>query len=420
MNEPLRILLVEDSPTDAKLIAQELRKLDRPIEHERVDDPSAMRTALMGKRWDIVISDWSMPRFSAHAAIGMLRDLQLDLPFIIVSGTIGEESAVEAMRTGACDYLLKDKLGRLTAVIDRELRESHERSARREAESALRASEARFARLADAGLIGIVVADVHGKVHDANDAYLRVVGFRRDELLAGGLRWDSLTPPEWVAANRAAGEQLELAGATEPWQQELFRKDGTRVPVLIGVAMLDHPRCIVFVADLSAQRRAEEAKARLADEAEREHAGRLRAEQALKHSEEQLRHAQKMEAVGRLAGGVAHDFNNLLSVILSYGELMRDDLKPGDPLRGDLDEIHKAAERAAGLTRQLLLFSRQQVTAPEVVDLNDVLAGMNRMLGRILGEDIELVIATEPALWRVRVDVSHIEQVVMNLGALVR
>jgi len=400
-NEPLRVLFVEDSASDAKLIAQELRKLGRPIESERVEDLAGMRSALALQRWDAVISDWSMPKFTAPAALALLRELGLDVPFIIVSGTIGEEALVEAMRSGAHDYVLKDRLGRLTAVVERELRESKERVARRQVESALRESEARFARLADSGIIGIVFADVFGTTLDANEAYLRIVGYTREELVSGAILWGQLTPPEWIASDQAALAQLEETGAAQPWEKELLRKDGTRVPVLIGVAMLDHPKCIVFVADLTARKRAE--------------AGRTRAEEALRQSEEQLRQSQKMEAVGRLAGGVAHDFNNMLSVILSYGELMLSVMPQADPMRADVDEIRKAANRAASLTRQLLLFSRQQVAEPRVIDLNDVLSTMSNMLQRILGEDVELVSIPSPALWYVHVDVSHIEQVVMNL-----
>ncbi|MDB4944139.1 MAG: sensory box histidine kinase/response regulator [Labilithrix sp.] len=136
--------------------------------------------------------------------------------------------------------------------------------------------------------------------------------------------------------------------------------------------------------------------------------------------EEQLRQAQKMETIGKLAGGVAHDFNNLLSIILSYSELLADDLPPGDPMRSDLEEIRGAGQRAVELTRQLLAFSRQQVLEPKIVDLAAVASGMENMLRRLLGEDIELTCSVAPGIGKVLVDPGQIEQVILNLAVNAR
>ena len=516
----MRVLMIEDSTTDAKLVLQALRSPGVAVESERVEDAEALRAALEQKPWDIVISDWSMPRFSALAALEIVKNSGLDLPFIIVSGTIGEETAVEAMRAGARDYVLKDKLGRLRPAVERELRERADREARRAAEQSarsqetrfraliehsadaitltaldgtllyvspamirmlggqvddwvgkpgldfihpydrekvgaimsrirepgaasatvqfrafhkdgsivwleatatnmvgesavgaivgnvrdvteqkrtldeLRLSEARFRRLADSGIVSVVVADVHGNIHDANDAYLQLMGYTREELLAGNIRWTDMTPPELKHSAEQAVEQLKATGVAQPHETEQLRKDGSRVPILASVAMLEFPYCISVVMDLSE---------------------RKRAEAALQRVEEQLRQAQKMEAVGSLAGGVAHDFNNVLSVILSYSELILAELKANDPLRGDIEQIRTAGNRAAELTRQLLMFSRQQVIEPKVLDLNAVLLGLDKMLHRILGEDVDLVSTPGSHLGRVRADPGSIEQVVMNL-----
>lgn len=396
----LDILMVEDSITDARLIVKELEKSGRAIHTHRVDTPEDLRKALE-RSWDLVLSDWSMPRFSALAALRLVKEHDVDLPFIIVSGTVGEDMAVEAMRAGAHDYVLKDRLSRLVPAIERELRELTERRAHRRAQDALRESEARFRKLAESGVIGIITADLSGDVIDANDAYLGMVGYSRQDLRERAVNWKALTPPECADLAARAAEQLLATGIAPAWETESHRKDGSRFPVLVGVAMLDDVRAIAFIADLTERNRAEE--------------GRRRAEDALLASEEQLRQAQKMEAVGRLAGGVAHDFNNILSVILGYGALILEGLTSSDPMRADVEEITRAAGRAADLTRQLLAFSRRQVVEPQVLDFAGVLSGMEKMLQRLLGEDIELVFVAPVSEGRVRADKTQLEQVVLNL-----
>jgi two-component system, cell cycle sensor histidine kinase and response regulator CckA len=151
-------------------------------------------------------------------------------------------------------------------------------------------------------------------------------------------------------------------------------------------------------------------------ELEREVARHRNTAEALEHSETQLRQAQKMEAIGRLAGSVAHDFNNMLSVIVGATDLLLEELNPLDPIRPDVDAIRKASQRASALTRQLLAFSRQQVLAPRVLDLNELIHELQKMLDRLLGADIELILRCERELPPVRVDPSQIDQVIMNLA----
>src|SRR5262249_35044398 len=134
-----------------------------------------------------------------------------------------------------------------------------------------------------------------------------------------------------------------------------------------------------------------------------------------KHLEEQLRRVQKMEAVGNLAGGVAHDFNNLLTGILGFTDIVLEQLGKTDPVRDDVNEIQKAAQRAASLTRQLLAFSRQQVLAPQLLDLNSAVFEVEKMLRRLIGEHINLVIVREPALGRIKADPGQVQQVLVNL-----
>lgn len=394
----LRVLLAEDSVTDAKLVVLELQRGGYDVAVHRVETAQSMASALADETWDIVISDWSMPSFGALEALMTLKESGLDIPFIIVSGTIGEEIAVAAMRAGAQDFLLKDRLARLVPAIERELREREGRESERRAVRALRESEARFSRLAESGIVGIATADLSGAMLDANEAYLRLIGRSREDLSAG-LHWSQVNPPEWLGRDALLAEQLRSTGVAGPWEQEILHRDGTRVPVLVGVAMLGTNECISFIADLTE---------------------RKRAESALSDSEAQLRQSQKMEAIGSLAGGVAHDFNNLLSVILSYCDLALESLPAADPLRADIGEVRRAGERASELTRQLLAFSRRQVLRPRLLDLSEVIASMAKMLQRLLGEHIELSIRCPDAAPAVKVDRGQFEQVVMNLAVNAR
>jgi PAS domain S-box-containing protein len=285
----------------------------------------------------------------------------------------------------------------------------------RKAESALRESEARFRHLAESGIIGIIVADTAGNIVEANDAFLRMVGYSREDLMSGAVRWTEMTPAEWHERDQAALRELETTGAARAWEKEYLRKDGSRVPVLVGVAMVEPPRALAFVLDLSQQKRTEEFGAQAVALAQRESTHRERAEVALRKTEEHLRQAQKMEAIGRLAGGVAHDFNNLLSVVLSYSDLILRDLSSADPMHADVEQIARAGQRASELTHQLLAFSRQQVLQPKVLSLNDAVAGMTVMLRRLVGEDIEVVFLPAADTGQVFVDPGQIEQVLLNL-----
>lgn len=166
MGIPIRVLIVEDSEDDALLMVRELRRSGYEPTFERVDTPDGMRVALQDGRWEVIIADYSMPRFSALAALRVLREEGLDLPFIVVSGAIGEEVAVDMMRAGAHDYVMKDNLARLGPAIRRELHEAEERRARREAERALRESEAKLERARRMELLGVLAG---GVAHDLNN-----------------------------------------------------------------------------------------------------------------------------------------------------------------------------------------------------------------------------------------------------------
>jgi PAS domain S-box-containing protein len=241
--------------------------------------------------------------------------------------------------------------------------------------SRLAATEKRYRALFESARDGITITTTSGEVLEVNRRMAEILGVDREALI--GRQISKLGPSE-----------LTGTGLSPP--KSITRPNGDVVQVEFShtVIELSGESCVLHVG--------------------RDVGERLRLE-------EQLRQSQKMEAVGRLAGGIAHDFNNILSVILTFGQLVRDDLKATDPMHADVEEICKAGTRAAGLTRQLLMFSRQQVLEPRVLDLNELVRDMEKMLQRVLGADVDLVFLPNQQLGRVRIDPGSIEQVILNL-----
>ena len=644
---PLRVLLVEDSEDDARLILGHLRREGYEVASRRVETADAMREALGHEAWDVILSDNRMPRFSAMGAIELLRASGLDVPFIVVSGAIGEETAVQLLQAGAADYCRKDDLARLAPAIERERREAVVRRERRQAADALvrsqaelhqaveelRRSEAYFRSLiehdtdlivildaaavvrylspsfkqalgyepadlvgsnafdlvhpddqsgakaaleraiadpgirprveyrfrhqdgtwrhlestatnllADPGVAGIVIntrdvterrqtedalklfralidsgKDIFeivdpgtGRMLDVNETGCRELGYSREEFLELSV-WD-VDPDADRAVFAELSQALTTSGALM-WEGLHRRKDGSTFPVEVSLQLVRHGRSyVVATARNITDRRRAEAELRLQGAALNaaanaivitERDGRIvwansaftalsgysveeavgrnprdlvksgahdqafyrslwdtilagkvwrgemtnRRKDGSHYPEEltitpvpnahgeithfiavktdlteenrlkaQFLQSQKMEGVGQLAGGIAHDFNNLLTVINGAAAFAATDLKEDNPLQEDLRMIQQAGEQAAALTRQLLAFSRRQIMTLEVVDLNALVANLQSMLQRLIGEDIELVVVPAQGLGSVRADRAQVEQVVLNLA----
>ncbi len=268
---------------------------------------------------------------------------------------------------------------------------------RKRAEKALRESEERFRTVTEGALAGVYIIQ-DGKFRYVNPALAEIFGYTPAEII-DKLGPAELTHPEDRSmVSEYVRRRLEGKVTAMHYGFRGLRKDGTMIHCeVLGsrAEYMGRPAIIGTLLDITARKQAEE---------------------ALRRSEEQLRQAQKMEAIGRLAGGVAHDFNNLLTAVMGYSEFLLNEFPWDDQRRRYLQEIYNTAERAASLTRQLLAFSRKQVLQPRVVNMNAILASVEKMLRRLIGEDIDLVTVQEPQLGAVKVDPSQIEQVILNLA----
>lgn len=394
---PLRLLIVEDSEDDAQLLLTRLRREGIVVDAVRVDTADAMRAALGGRQWDVVVSDFSMPAFSAIAARALLSEAGLDIPFIIVSGTIGEETAVSALKNGAHDFLTKSNLSRLVPAIERELRDAEERHRRRAAEGELSETRERMRFALEASSVGTWEVDLVRGTQVWSSVEERLHGLRAGQFGGTLDALMNLIHPSDRERVRNESAQLFRARADTRIEYRVIWADGSVHWISsIGHAFHDGEGRPVRAAGISLEITHQ------------------------KELQEQLFQAQKMESIGNLAGGIAHDFNNMLTVISGCCQLL-DEHEGLDPnMRRDLQEIRNAVDRGAALTRQLLASSRKQVLAPQIVNLNDIVGNVGTMLQRLIEENIHLENRLASDLAQVHVDRGQMEQVLVNLAVNAR
>ncbi len=399
----LRVLFIEDSEVDTELICAELKRGGYIVSHSRVDTEPDFLAALESGEWDLIISDFSMPQFDGLSAFEVFKRKGYDVPFIFVSGAMGEERAVEAMKAGARDYILKGHLGRLNAAVQRELAEAELRRQGRAAEAANARKQRRLAVALQATGAGVFEYRLPS-YSDAffNERFADILGFSRGELPAprGFREWffGRIHPDDREFAIEARDNFIAGRAPAYAVEFRMRHKNGSWRNVTCHAA----------------------AAARGPDGAVTSLVGILLDRTEEKRLEEQFRQAQKMEAIGRLAGGIAHDFNNLLTVISNFGEFVLESLEPGSGPHDDMQEVLKAALRAEKLTGQLLAYSRRRPVAPAVLNVNELVGDVDSMLRRLIGEKIEFRTDLAANLWNVKIDAGGLEQVLVNLAVNAR
>jgi PAS domain S-box-containing protein len=388
----LQILHLEDSPADCELIKQATMAARLECHFTYAASQREFTDALNRQRFDLILADYNLPGYDGAAALADARAQQPATPFIFVSGTIGEERAIEIMKEGATDYVLKNRLSRLEPSIRRAVQEAREKSRRLAAEAALHESEERLREMADniREVFWVRTADGFSVIY-ASAASEQIWGNSPAWLRAHPQGWLDAVMPEDKAALLLALMQL---GQGTPYTLEyrLTRPDGT-------VCWIEE-RAFPVRGELGTVERVVAASIDITER---------------KELAEQLKQSQKMEAIGQLAGGIAHDFSNMLSVINGYSGLLLDKKDLPQEVSAWLRQIYVAGGRAASLTRQLLIFSRKAQPHIRTVDLNEIITELTSMLGRLIGERITLQLDLAQQLPPALADSGMIEQVLMNL-----
>jgi len=395
---PLNVLLIEDSEDDAMFVIHELKRGGFAVSSLRVECLETMARALEEKKWDLIISDYVMPRFSGLEALKLVQMQGYDIPFLVVSGKIGEAVAVEAMRAGAQDYILKDNLARLLPAVKRELVEATSRRERRKAEEQVR----KLLTAVTQSPNSIVIVARNGEIEYVNPQFTAISGYNPQEVLGRNPRIlaSGQTPIELY---RQLWESI-MNGRT--WRGEILnrRRNGDYYwernvisPIRDAQGEISH--FIAIKEDVNDAKRGELERQQL---------------------ERKLQHAQRMEAIGTLAGGIAHDFNNILSAILGFTEVTRDALPQGQE-RENLEEVLSAAHRAKALVEQILAFSRRTPNQSQTIRFPALIDEVVRMIRPLLAGNITLQvdIAPEmvegPNLPELVGNPSELHQVILNL-----
>lgn len=387
MPNPLRLLILEDQLSDTELMLYALRRADFIPDWQHVET-EVDYLAHLEPSLDVILADYTLPQFDAMRALHLLQLRGLDIPFIVVTGSMSEEVAVECIKQGAADYVLKDGLGRLGPAVIRAIAEKRLRDDKQHAEAALRDSEARYRQLVERAPDGILIHRQE-RLLFINAAGATLLGAQCPAELIGSSIFD-FVPLTYHELIKSCIQKIYGNGATELAEIQLIRRDGELIDVEVAVSTTsyqDQQAMQVIFRDISAR----------------------------KKLEVQLRQVQKMEAIGTLASGIAHDFNNVLSALLGYTELACLDVSENSSAHHHLQEVLMAGQRAKKLIQQILTFSRQTEQERKPVQLSLVVKEALSLLRASLPSTIDIQQRITKEVNTIWADPTQMYQVLMNL-----
>jgi signal transduction histidine kinase len=397
MTPPLRILYLEDDPRDAELVQQTLETAGIICKVTRVETEADFIASLEQGDFALILADYALPSFDGLSALMIAQQRWPHVPFIFVSGTLGEEVAIEALKIGATDYVLKTLLSRIVPSVQRALREARERMELSLAAVALRRSEAYLTeaqQLSHTGSFGWNLSS--GEIYWSDEIY-RMVGFDRSTKPTFERMYERIHPDDRAFVQQTLGCAFRDKTAVD-FEHRFLMPDGSIKYIrVLAKAQSDESGNAEFIGaaiDLTEQKWAQVERERL---------------------QQRLRQAEKMEAVGRLAGGIAHDFNGVLAGVVAYGEMLVEETPEGSPLRRYAQNVLTAASRGRELVEQILTYSRSQHGKRVPVDIAHVVAEALELVGGSLPLGIGLRANVSDSPLVVTGDATRLHQVVTNL-----
>jgi len=389
MNKILQILHLEDDANDAQLLRLKLEEANIGCVITVVQTRDEFVNALERDKFDLIVSDFTLPSFDGKSALEIARQKWPDIPFIFVSGTMGEEAAIESMVRGATDYVLKGRLSRLVPATQRALLEAESRRERKRAEVALRESKEKYQSLFERNISGAFVSTPDGRLLECNPAFVRMFGFDSIEDAKATNVSALYSDPE---KRRVFLSTLEARKEIEYLELHMIRKDGAPVRVIENVVgKFDNDGKLVELAGY------------LFDDTKRH------------LLEQQLIQAQKFESLGTLASGIAHDFNNILSIIIGHATIIQRLHRESDKIADSIKMITTAAQRGAALVRQLLTFARKSDVILQRISLNDLIKEVVSLTRETFPKTVTVSMKLADKLSTILADSTQIHQVFLNL-----